>query len=94
MSMMVVAFVMRAWLIMMKTMSVLPRVLADDVLLMTRGRSMLAVFARALNATHAYLHAMGAKVASAKSYNFASMKTAREWLAATKSECIQEKSLW
>ena len=90
-SVMVVALIMRAWLVMMKTMSVMPRVLADDVLLMTRGRNMLALFARALNATHAYLHAMGAKVASTKSYNFASVKTAREWLAATKWVCVQEK---
>ena len=90
-SMMVAALIMRAWLVMMKTMSVMPRVLADDVLLMTRGRNMLALFARALNATHAYLHAMGAKAASSKSYIFASVKSAREWLADTKWEFMQEK---
>ena len=57
--MMVVALLMRPWLVMMKMMHIMPRVLADDVLLMAKGRDMLAQFARALNATHDYLHAMG-----------------------------------
>ena len=90
-SMMVVALIMRLWLVMMKTMSVMPRVLADDVLLIATGRDMLKQFAKALDATHSYLHAMGARVASAKSYNFASVKTARDWLDSTVWEGIQER---
>ena len=44
---------------------------------------MLSNFSKALNATHEYLHLMGAKVAPDKSYNFASCKKARSWLKNT-----------
>ena len=44
---------------------------------------MLRRFARALDTTHKFLHAMGAKVAPAKSFNFASTSSACRWLAAT-----------
>ena len=51
-SMMVVALIMRPWLVMMKTMSVMPRVLADDVLSIAQGRDMLKQFANALDACY------------------------------------------
>ena len=38
-------------------------ILADDVLIIGTGMKMLTKFAGALNATHKYLHTMGAKVA-------------------------------
>jgi hypothetical protein len=49
---------------------------------------MLSKFAKALNATHQYLHQMGAKVAPDKSYNFASCIKAKKWLAQTHWEHI------
>ena len=67
------------------------RVLADDVLLMAHGSNMLAQSVRELNATHVYLHAMGVKVASAKSYNFANVKSAKEWLENTKWEASKRR---
>lgn len=88
-SMMVVALMMRPWILMVRCMGMQPRVLADDVLMIARGPSMLSKFAAALNATHGYLHAMGAKIAPAKSYNFASTKAAAVWLAETWWEHIQ-----
>ena len=57
--------------------------LADDVLIIGTGMKMLTRLAGALNATHRYLHHMGAKVAPDKSYSFASCKKARNWLNET-----------
>ena len=81
--MMIVAIMMRPWVSMLKGMDVQPKVLADDVLIIAQGKSMLSRMARALNATHIYLQAMGAKVAPTKSFNFASLATGREWLEKT-----------
>ena len=53
-------------------------ILADDVLILATGGDMLTRFAKALDATHEYLHSMGAKVAPDKSYNFASTATANK----------------
>ena len=59
-------------------------ILADDVLILTAGRRMIGRFAQALNRTHAYLQAMGAKVAPSRSYNFASSQKTTTWLSSTK----------
>ena len=58
-------------------------ILADDVLIIGTGMKMVSRFAKALNATHQYLHKMEAKVAPDKSYNFASSSKARIWLKNT-----------
>ncbi len=50
----------------------LNKVLADDVLMVTEGKTMLRKFVDALNYTHQYLQDMGARVAPSKSFNFAS----------------------
>lgn len=47
-------------------------------------------FAAALDTTHAYLQAMGAKVAPSKGYNFASTKDGRKWLKETWWEHIAD----
>jgi hypothetical protein len=60
-SMMIVAIMMRPWLSMIKEMGLQPKVLADDVLVLAQGKSMLSRLARGLNATHVYLQAMGPK---------------------------------
>ena len=49
---------------------------------------MASTFAKALNATHSYLHKMGAKVAPDRSYNFASTNKVRQWLRDTHWELI------
>ena len=49
---------------------------------------MLTKFTGALNATHKYLHRMGAKLAPDKSYNFASSLKAKKWLNETAWEHI------
>ena len=78
--MMVVALMMRAWIIMLRPMQVLPRVLADDVCIIAKGSHMLKKLARALNATHRFCQDMGAKIAPTKSLNFATTLVARRWL--------------
>ena len=42
-------------------------ILADDVLIIAKGKLMVSLFAKALNTTHQYLQAMGAKAAPSKS---------------------------
>ena len=82
--MMLVALIMRPWIVLMKTVpSTQAFILADDVLVLTKGEDMLRNIPAAIDKTHAYLHAMGAKVAPDKSYNFGSTKQARDWLADT-----------
>ena len=68
-SMMMVALIMRPWVRLMVLMGTTPRVLADDVLIIAVGKKLLGKYARALNATHQYLHDLGAKIAPAKSFN-------------------------
>lgn len=48
------------------------------------GLKMIPNFAKALNVTHKFLHAMGSKIAPNKSYNFSSNKKAKEWLKQTR----------
>ena len=45
---------------------------------------MVRKFAQALDKTHIYLRDMGARVGPDKSYNFASNKDARRWIAETR----------
>ena len=71
--MMFVALIMRPWIIIMRCIpGVQAFILADDVLILVTGRGMIGCIVEAINKTHAYLHAMGAKVAPDKNYNFAS----------------------
>ena len=84
-SMAIVALIMRPWIIIMRTFGgITCCILADDVLIIATGLKMVSNYAKALNATHKFLHAMGAKVAPNKSYNFSSSKIAREWLKQTR----------
>ena len=82
-SMAIVALLMRAWVIEMRSMNVDAKFLADDVLLVAKGKHMLKSYAKALNYTHQYLQDMGSKVAPSKSYNFASTEVGRKWLKET-----------
>ena len=83
-SMTMVALIMRSCIVEMRTyIGISCYILADDVLITGTGMKMVSRFAKALNATHQYLHKMGAKVAPNKSYNFASSNKARRWLKNT-----------
>ena len=58
----------------------MPRILADDLLITTRAKGHMVAFIAALNATHEYLHNIGARVAPNKSYNFSTDKSTRTTL--------------
>ena len=78
--MMIVALILRAWIVQMKTMAVTPRVLADDLQLISTGTRHLENFEFAFTKTHKHLADMGAKLAAQKSLTFSSEASAREWL--------------
>ena len=84
--MMIVAMIMRPWIMIMRNYTdVVCYILADDVLITAAGEQMYNSFVSALNETHDYLQQMGARIAPDKSFNFASHPKAREWL---------ERTLW
>ena len=77
-----VALIMMPWILMMREIvDIKCFILADDVLLIAQGRHMAENFAKALDQTHEYLHCMGAKVAPNKSFNFATHRKVKAWLA-------------
>ena len=88
-SMTIVALLMRAWIVEMRSKQVVAKVLADDVLIVAQGRRMLRQFTKALDYTHQFLQDMGSKVAPSKSYNFASTELGRKWLGETWWKKIQ-----
>ena len=62
--MMIVALIMRPWIIAMRTIEdTVAYILADDVLVLCKGERMTVHLATAIDTTHEYLHKMGAKVA-------------------------------
>ena len=63
-----VALIMRSWILEMRTyIGISCYILVDDVLIIGTGMKMVSRFANTLNATHQYLHKMGAQVAPDKS---------------------------
>jgi hypothetical protein len=81
MSMMLIALLLRPWTIAMDTVGVIPRILADDLLILSWGEHHLQSMRHALDMTHDILHSMGAKVAPKKSYLFTNAAKARRWYA-------------
>ena len=77
--MLFISLMLRPWILYMKRLSCVPRVLADDLLVMSLSPK-LDVFIEGYEATHIYLADMGAKVAPNKSYTFSSSADFRGWL--------------
>ena len=69
MSMMAIALLLRPWDIALATPFVIPRMLADDLLVYTRGVNHVDLLCKALNFTHTFLADIGAVAAPKKSYN-------------------------
>ena len=65
-SMMIVALLLRAWIVEMKSMGLKPMVLADDLQLIAISPDHLDMFAKGFDKTHNYLDAMGAKLSPQK----------------------------
>ena len=69
--MMMVALIMRPWIELMALIGgIRCFIVADDVLILATGKAMIGYFAKALNCTHTYLQAMGARVDPTDSFNF------------------------
>ena len=79
-SMLMMAFMMRPWIIMVRTPTVHPRVLADDILVTADGPQHEQHFQQALDTTHCYLWDMGALAAPDKSANFPTSAVTRSRL--------------
>ena len=82
-SMMMTALLLRPWVMLMKARHLFPSILADDILLVAKGKDMLGNFSIGLHETHEYLIMVGAKIAPKKSFNFASTLECRTWLENT-----------
>ena len=60
---MVVALVLRAWVVEMRSLAVKPRLLGGDLQLLATGPNHLRNFTHAFDCTHKHLEAMGARLA-------------------------------
>ena len=81
--MMIKSLLLRAWVMQMRDMDVLPRILADDLQLMATGeeeKDHLQLFRDAFDATHLHLEDLGARLAPKKSITWSSNATSRRWL--------------
>ena len=83
MSMMITSLLLRAWDIQIKEMDIKPRILADDLQLMSTGEDHLAKFVGGFDATHKHLMDLGAKLAPKKSITWSSCVASRKWLRAS-----------
>ena len=81
--MMIVALIMRPWIIFMRVCQTSCFIPAGDVLIIAHWGRITDRFTPALDITHAYSQSMGARVAADNGYNAASNKPARGWLKAT-----------
>jgi hypothetical protein len=79
-SLMMIAYLLRPWIMKMRSMQVTPRVLADDILLFARGEGHETRFKQAYDATHAYINDMGASMAPSKSATFSTDRKTRQRL--------------
>ena len=79
-SMMVVSLLLRPWILQMRMCAVYPRVLADDLQLISTGNKHLEHFEFAFNKTHEHLFDMGARLAPNKSVIFSIEKSASNYL--------------
>ena len=78
--MMVMAFVMRPWIKIMRALGVKPRVLADDIMVIAVGDNHNRNFTEAYDTTHQYVQDMGGRIAPNKSHTFSSCQATRRWL--------------
>ena len=89
-SMMIVAILLRAWIMQMKSIGVQPRLLADDLQILSKGTRHLEHFTDAFDKTHEHMEAMGARIAPQKCYTCSTNATAREWLRTHRWRRIQQ----
>ncbi len=74
------AFLMRPWVMRMRSMKAYPRFLADDIMVSISGKESFERCLPIFNATIDYCVDLGARVAPDKSYTFSSGKNVRKQL--------------
>ena len=79
-SMLMVAFLFRPWVNMVKTMSATPRILADDILVAAHGPTHFDTFTASFESTLTYIHDIGAAVAPDKSFLLSTNRVTRRSL--------------
>eukprot|EP00973_Karenia_brevis_P059889 8336919-Karenia_brevis.AAC.1 len=80
-SMIFISLYLRSWIVQMHSLDLIPRTLADDILLSSRGDRALRMFKIGFTQTIEHLQDMGGRLAPHKSNIFASISTHRQWLA-------------
>ena len=78
--MMVTSLLLRTWVMQMRGCAVKPKILADDLQILSQGFNHLDHFEYAFNKTHKHIEDMGGRLAPNKSVTFASNETDRNWL--------------
>ena len=78
-SMMLIALMLRPWVMAIESIGAMPRILADDLMILTSGIHHCQLMHKAINLTHQMLSDMGAAVAPAKSFIFTDRTSARKW---------------
>ena len=79
-SVMLVALLLRPWVLQMKALAAYPRVLADDLQLIVTGQKHATTFQHAFDMTHTHLHDMGARLAPSKSIIFSTDSKVSKWM--------------
>ena len=69
-SMMFIAFLLRPWIILMRKIKAVPRILADDIFVFAQGERHENVFKDAFDITHSFMKDIGAELAPTKSTTF------------------------
>ena len=90
-SMMLVALLMRPWMLQMTAVAVVPRILADDLQIFSSGTRRLENLAYAFDLTHKHMEDMGAMIAPTKSITAASDTTSRKWLRGHRWRRLRKK---
>ena len=76
-SMCLIAFSLRPWIQVMRSIGAHSRILADDILILAEGPSHESLFLKAYNATFRFLQDSGAEPAPSKSTVFSTVRTTR-----------------
>ena len=78
--MMFIAFLLRPWIILMRKIKAVPRILADDILDYAQGEGHEKKFKDAFDITHSFMKDIGAELAPTKSTTFSTNRKTRQRL--------------
>jgi hypothetical protein len=80
-SMVIVALILRPWMIEIMQLGMKPRTLADDILIIAQGPNHFNSLVKGVTATHRFLLDMGARIAPEKSTLFSTDAASRNWMS-------------